>query len=46
VKVKICNISAKPITLKPKSVLCSIQESKLLDDMPLTKENYDIINLM
>lgn len=33
VQVKICNISAKPISIKRGTVLCSLQEVKVVDDL-------------
>lgn len=32
--MKICNMSARSITIKPKSELCQIQEVKVVDSLP------------
>ena len=45
VRVKICNISAKTITLKPNSTLCAVQEAKVVNALPTLKgDNSDRVN--
>lgn len=40
IQVKICNISAKPISIKPRSEICQVNEVKVIHD--LADSNFDM----
>ncbi|XP_062612631.1 uncharacterized protein LOC134274364 [Saccostrea cucullata] len=42
VQVKICNISAKPISVRHGTVLCNLQEVKVVDNFPALKPKSEV----
>jgi len=41
ISVKVCNISAKPFTIKPKTNFCQLQEVKVVDNLVSSQDQHE-----